>query len=205
MRATTTTIPVFALAVAFGAPAGAADPDCGVNEHASGGHCCRAGEEWVPAKRMCVCLEPDVCGQAKAAPAKDKDAKAAPARKEAAKAAPAAAAPKKGEEKKDPWQEFGNALVQALEFEGMVTQMKNFTSDYPRMSYAEQLAKAGRRFSCYQISRLMLTSGIDTTGVEIAFHLYPLATDPQNFFQLYGGLKNAAFSEAYLKQRLGKE
>lgn len=183
------------LALAPGA-ALAADPDCGVNEHPSGGHCCRAGEEWVPAKRQCVCLEPDVCGARPAAKASK------PAEPKRADARPAAKA-EKG--KKDGWTQFGEALVQALEFENMVAQMRGFDSDYPRMSYAEELAKAKRRFSCAQIARLMQTAQIDTTAVEIAAHTYPLATDPENFFQLYGGLRSPAFSTAYLKQRLGRQ
>jgi hypothetical protein len=171
--------------------ASAAAPDCGVEEHDSGGHCCRAGEEWVPAKRKCVCLEPEVCG-GKSAPAKAKPAKAAPA-------------PKPAQNQKDGWTQVGEALVQVLEFENMVSTMRNFGSDYPRMAYAEELGKAKRRFSCQQIARLMATSGIDTTGVEIAFHLFPHASDPQNFATLITGLNQPAFSQLYLKQRLGRE
>ena len=96
-----------------------AAPDCGVNEHASGGHCCRAGEEWVPAKRMCVCLDADVCG----APPK-KAAKTGPA------PAPAPAAKK---EEKNGWVVVGEALVQLLEFEKMINAMQNKNSYYPRL------------------------------------------------------------------------
>lgn len=174
----------------------AAEPDCGVEEHNSGGHCCRAGEEWVPAKRKCVCLEPEVCGgggkkAAAAAPA--------PAAKKA-KAAPVPAA-----NQKDGWTQVGEALVQVLEFENMVSTMRNFDSDYSRMAYAEELGKAKRRFTCQQIARLMISGGIDTTNVEIAAHLYPHATDPQNFATLMTGLRSPAFSQMYLKQRLGKD
>lgn len=163
-----------------------AAPDCGVNEHASGGHCCRAGEEWVPAKRMCVCLDPDVCG----------------APKKAAKPVPA---PAQKKEEKNGWVAVGEALVQVLEFENMVTAMRNMNSDYPRMTYAEELGKSGKRFTCQQIARLMATGGIDTTNVEIAFHLYPRATDPENFHVLLTGLRSPGTSQFYLKQRLGKE
>lgn len=178
--------------------ASGAEPDCGVNEHPSGGHCCRAGEEWVPAKRMCVCLEPDVCGAKLAAPS-GKQAKAAKA---------AEKAPAKKEEaqpKKDGWVAVGEALVQVLEFENMVNQMKGFDSDYARMGYAEELGKAKRRFTCQQIARLMAPAQIDTSAVEVAAHLYPHAVDPANFALLYGGLKHPSFSQAYLKQRLGRE
>jgi len=180
----------------FPLPASAAEPDCGVNEHPSAGHCCRAGEEWVPAKRQCVCLEPDVCG-AKPSP------KSAP--KDPKKGATPKPEAKKQEAKKDGWEQVGAALVQVLEFEGMVSQMKNFDSDYARMAYAEELGKAKRRFSCIQISRLMATAQIDTSAVEVAAHLFPHATDPANFAQLFGGLKHPSFSQAYLKQRLGRE
>lgn len=162
-------------------------PDCGVNEHPSGGHCCRAGEEWVPAKRRCVCLEADVCGAS------------------APKAEKAQRAEAKKVDRSDGWRQVGEALVQVLEFEGMVQQMAKFDSDYSRMSYAEQLGRAKRRFSCSQIARLMQTSAIDTSAVEIASHVYPHAIDPQNFFHLYGGLKYPAFSSGYLKERLGKQ
>ena len=164
----------------------AAEPDCGVGEHPSGGHCCRAGEEWVPAKRRCVCLEPEQCGST---------TKPAPK----ARAVPAPA------QQKDGWTQVGEALVAVLEFENMVTAMRNFNSDYPRMTYAEELGKAKRRFTCAQIARLMATGGIDTTNVEIASHLYPHAADPENFATLITGLRTPAFSTAYLKQRLGKE
>lgn len=170
----------------------AAAPDCGVNEHDSGGHCCRAGEEWVPAKRMCVCLEPDVCG-----------GKPAAAKKAAVPAKAPAPAPKK--EEKNGWVAVGEALVQVLEFENMVTAMRNMGSDYPRMAYAEELGKSGKRFTCQQIARLMATGGIDTTNVEIAYHLYPRATDPENFHVLLTGLRSPGTSQFYLKQRLGKE
>ncbi len=171
-----------------------AEPDCGVNEHPSGGHCCRAGEEWVPAKRMCVCLEPDVCGAKPQAakPAKAKTDNKAPGTKEA-------------QPKKDGWAAVGEALVQALEFENMVNQMKGFDSDYARMGYAEELGKAKRRFTCQQIARLMAPAQIDTSAVEVAAHLFPHAVDPANFALLYGGLRHPSFSQAYLKQRLGRE
>ena len=172
-----------------------AEPDCGVDEHHSGGHCCRAGEEWVPAKRRCVCLEPEVCGGGKPAAAAP-----APATKAKAKAAPAPAP-----NQKDGWTQVGEALVEVLEFEGMVTTMRRFDSDYSRMAYGEELGKAKRRFTCQQIARLMATTGIDTSGVEIAFHLYPHASDPQNFATLLTGLRSPAFSQMYLKQRLGRE
>lgn len=171
--------------VLVGAGAWAAKPDCGVDEHESGGHCCRAGEDWVPAKRKCVCLDPDVCGGS--------------AKKEKAAPAPAAAP------KKDGWTAVGEALVQVLEFENMVTAMRNFGSDYPRMTYAEELGKSGKRFTCQQIARLMATGGIDTTNVEIAAHLYPHAVDPENFATLLTGLRSPATSQFYLKQRLGKD
>lgn len=161
----------------------AGKPDCGVNEHVSGGHCCRAGEEWVPAKKMCVCLDAAVCGTAKAP----------------AKPAPAPAP------QKDGWTAVGEALVQVLEFENMVAAMRNMDSDYPRMTYAEELGKSGKRFTCQQIARLMATGGIDTTNVEIAYHLYPHAVDPQNFATLLTGLRSPSTSQFYLKQRLGKE
>jgi formylglycine-generating enzyme required for sulfatase activity len=41
---------------------------CAVDEHASAGHCCKAGEEWVPSRGQCVCLDAAACGAA-AAPA----------------------------------------------------------------------------------------------------------------------------------------
>jgi formylglycine-generating enzyme required for sulfatase activity len=35
---------------------------CTAGEHESAGHCCRLGEEWVPAKGQCVCVDSATCG-----------------------------------------------------------------------------------------------------------------------------------------------
>jgi len=40
---------------------GGTAPECARGEHQSGGHCCRRGLEWVPARESCVCLAPDGC------------------------------------------------------------------------------------------------------------------------------------------------
>jgi hypothetical protein len=36
-------------------------PVCPEGRHVSGNHCCAAGEEWVPARKLCVCLDPARC------------------------------------------------------------------------------------------------------------------------------------------------
>lgn len=47
---------------------------CAAGEHRSGGHCCGAGEEWVPAQRACVCLDASGCSRSVAAPGGDQEA-----------------------------------------------------------------------------------------------------------------------------------
>lgn len=43
-------------------PVAVAGPACGANLHASAGHCCAPGEDWVPRRRRCVCTDLPVCG-----------------------------------------------------------------------------------------------------------------------------------------------
>ena len=38
-------------------------PDCPEGHHASAGQCCARGEDWVPARRRCMCVEFEVCGR----------------------------------------------------------------------------------------------------------------------------------------------
>jgi len=175
---------VFVFTALLALTAHAAGPDCGVDEHDSGGHCCRAGEDWVPAKRRCVCLEAEVCG-------------GGAARKTAAPA------PQKLAAKDNGWAKVGQALVEALEFQNMVNQMQRFPDDYARMAYAQELGRAKRRFTCQQIARLMATAQLDTTSAEIAANLYPNAEDPSNLATLYTGLKNPGVSQFFLRERLG--
>jgi hypothetical protein len=172
----------------FSSAALAAEPDCGVDEHESGGHCCRGGEEWVPAKRRCVCLDPDTCGGASAK-------KAAPAPK--AKESDEPAGPSTLER-------VGQAFVAAVEFEDMVNKMRGMTTDFGRRAYAKELGAAKHRFTCEQISRLMAAAQIDSVACDIAGSLFPHATDPENFPTLMTGLKFPDLSQRRLKESCGK-
>lgn len=49
-------------------------PVCPEDRHVSANHCCAAGEEWVPARNACVCLDPARCAGAPVAKAVPGDA-----------------------------------------------------------------------------------------------------------------------------------
>lgn len=51
---------------------------CAEGDHLSDGHCCGPGEDWLPARRRCVCLEPSVCASGAAAVAGTSSAQGGP-------------------------------------------------------------------------------------------------------------------------------
>ena len=55
-------------------------PRCHPGQHLSGGQCCAAGREWVPARSQCVCVARDVCGDRRPLPAATATAAAADSR-----------------------------------------------------------------------------------------------------------------------------
>ncbi len=64
-RAGVAALPAPATRPASAAPAAATGvARCTAPRHASAGHCCGAGEEWVEARHQCVCLEPGTCASA---------------------------------------------------------------------------------------------------------------------------------------------
>ena len=54
------------------------EASCVEGDHVSDGHCCGPGEEWLPARRRCVCLEPSVCASGAAAVASASSAQGSP-------------------------------------------------------------------------------------------------------------------------------
>src|SRR5688500_18069024 len=112
---------------------------CAADEHASAGHCCQRGEEWVPAKGRCLCLDPPC------APPRPVAKAPAPAKPSGAETAAVVL----------------GALADVLELENLARQMAAMPSDYQRVTQVQSLVEAPRRFTCAQIRRLMDTATTD--------------------------------------------
>jgi hypothetical protein len=156
--------------------------ECGVNEHKSGEHCCRAGEEWVPAKRRCYCFDAQICGEKHVEKTKKVD-------------------------KAELGIQIAGAVLGVvatnLDFEGTVAQMRG-VEDWAKPAFAQDLAKSGKRFNCWQISRLMRTAQYEGYRVEIGAILYPIATDPGNWVDVVSAA-GAEWARGELRERIGKQ
>jgi hypothetical protein len=89
------------------------------------------------------------------------------------------------------------------QFETLLARFRSDRRTAAQVALARDLARGGVRLTCQQITRVMQTSAIDSTRLQLAVALWPRAVDPQRFDALARALEYEG-SRTLLRQQTGR-